>query len=244
MTDCTVYPIPLVEYISDKSASTARCNIGQKISKVCYVWLIKGSSRNVLVDTGSIAENYHKRFVSSAKNIQLLEAGLKYHGYHMDDIQDVILTHLHPDHVALATNFKNATFFIQEKEYYFGLNPHPSLQWYYKKEYFENLNINLIDGDTEISKGVSVISTPGHSPCGQSVKIKSSKGNIVISGICGIDENFNPPKQNNSENDVIVPSLYTNLFDVYESLLKIKTNADIVISNHDLHYKEVACIPE
>lgn len=243
MTDCTVYPIPLVEFISDKSTSTARRNIGQKISKGCYVWLIKGSSQNILVDAGSTAENFHDRLVPSAKNIQSIETGLKNLGYHMDEIQYVILTHLHPDHVALARNFKNATFFIQEKEYYFGLNPHPSLQWFYIKKYFENLPVNLIDGDVEISKGVSVLCTPGHSPGGQSVKIKSSKGDIVISGICSIDENFFPPKQNDSDNEVIVPGLYTNQFDVYDNLLKIKNNADIVISNHDIYYKDVVCIP-
>lgn len=243
MTDCTVYPIPLVEFIADKSTSTARRNIGQKILKACYVWLIQGSSQNILIDAGSTAENFHKRFVPSAKNIQSLETGLKKLGYHLDDIQSVILTHLHPDHVALATNYKNATFYVQKKEYDFGLNPHPSLQWYYIKKYFEDLNVNLIDEDAEIARGVSVLSTPGHSPGGQSVKIKSSKGNIVISGICSIDENFYPPKQNDVESEVLIPGIYTNQFDVYDSLLKIKLNADIVISNHDIRYKEVVSVP-
>ena len=243
MAKCVVHPIPLVEYISDKSTSTARCNIGQKITKACYVWLIEGSSHNILVDAGSIAANYHKRFVPSAKDIQSLDDGLKKFGLLKGDIEYVILTHLHPDHVALASEFKNATFFIQKKEYEAGLNPHPAIEWYYLREYFENLNSKLIEGDIEISEGVSVISTPGHSPGGQSVKVVSDKGNIIISGICGIDENFYPPQEIYHGKEVIIPGLYIDECIVYESLLKIKEKADIVIANHDIRYKQVPRIP-
>ena len=243
MADCVVHPIPLVEYVSDKSTSTARCNIGQKITKACYVWFIEGSSRNILVDTGSIATNYHKRHVPSAKDIQSIDEGLKKVGRHVDDIDYVILTHLHPDHVALASRFQNAKFYIQKKEYETGLNPHPSISWYYIRKYFDRLNMELIDGDAEIDTGVSVLSTPGHSPGGQSIRIKSRSGNIIISGICGIGENFHPPDSTSGSKEVIPPGLYTNLFEVFDSLIRIKENSDIVIANHDIRYKTIKRIP-
>jgi N-acyl homoserine lactone hydrolase len=242
MGNCDIYPIPLVEYISDKSTSTARCNIGQKITKICYAWYIEGSSHNILVDTGSIAANYHKRFVSSAKDIQTIDDGLKSIGRRVEDIEYVILTHLHPDHVALASRFGNATFFVQQKEYEVGLKPHPSIEWYYIREYFENLNVRLIEGDVEVAKNVSVLSTPGHSSGGQSVKVNSGKGNVVISGICGIYENFFPPEEKYPGKEVLIPGLYLNQFEVFDSLLKIKRNADIVIANHDNRYKEISRI--
>lgn len=243
MTNCAIYPIPLVEYDSDKSTSTARCNIGQKITKACYVWFIDGCSKKILVDTGSIADNYHKRHVSSARDIQSIDDGLSKLGLQVDDIEIVLLTHLHPDHVALASRFDNATFYIQKEEYETGINPHPSIAWYYIREYFENLNMELLDGDTAIENGVSVISTPGHSPGGQSIKVATQKGNVVISGVCGISENFDPPGSISSGKEVIPPGLYTNLFDVYDSLKKIKENADIVIANHDICYRHMSCIP-
>lgn len=244
MTDCVVYPIPLVEYVSDKSTSTARCNIGQKITKACYVWFIEGSSQNILVDTGSIAPNYHKRNVPSAKDIQSLDEGLEKIGHHVDDIECVILTHLHPDHVALSSRFRNAKFFIQKKEYETGLNPHPSISWFYIREYFDQLNKELLDGDVEIETGVSVMNTPGHSPGGQSVKVSTQIGNVIISGICGISENFHPPESTAHGKGVIPPGLYTNLFDVYDSLIRIKENSDVVIANHDIHYKDIDRIPD
>ncbi len=243
MGKCAVCPIPLVEYVSDKSTSTARCNIGQKITKICYAWFIEGSSRNILVDTGSIAANYHKRSVPSAKNIQTIDEGLKRIGRRVEDIEFVILTHLHPDHVAQASKFENATFFVQKNEYEAGLNPHPSIEWYYIRKYFENLNVSLIDGDVEIAKNVSVISTPGHSPGGQSVEVKTDKGNVIISGICGIYENFFPPEEKYPGKEVLIPGLYLNQFEVFDSLLKIKRNADIVIANHDNRYKNLSRMP-
>ena len=104
--------------------------------------------------------------------------------------------------------------------------------------------MELIDGDAEIENGVSVLSTPGHSPGGQSIKITTRNGNVIISGICGISENFQPPKSISKGKEVIPPGLYTNLFDVFDSLIRIKENSDVVIANHDIRYRQINRIPD
>lgn len=40
----------------------------------------------------------------------------------------------------------------------------------------------LIDGDFEIAEGVTILSTPGHSPGHQSVLIESADGRVVLAG--------------------------------------------------------------
>jgi glyoxylase-like metal-dependent hydrolase (beta-lactamase superfamily II) len=134
-----------------------------------------------------------------------------------NDIGLVILTHLHPDHVAEASRFTKAKFLIQKDELEFARNPHPAVASGYVQEFFKELNFMVLSGDKKICDGLSVIKTPGHTEGGQSVCIETTKGIVIISGLCTIRENFEPPPP------------------VSDTLMKIKKIADILLPLHDTH---------
>ena len=86
----------------------------------CYFWLIQGEDKKILVDTGMGGE-YPKQFVERAKNSQAgfpvgpgedTVSQLASHGLQPEDIDMVILTHLHYDHIANIPLFTRATIII------------------------------------------------------------------------------------------------------------------------------------
>ena len=243
MTKCVIHPIPILETTIDKSLMTYRMNFGQTISSVSYVWYIEGPGETVLVDAGASAEYFSVMRKMPATPIQTLESGLGKLGIGFEDIDLVILTHLHHDHVADAHRFPKATFFVQQRELEFALDPHPSVAVQYNGEFFEGLRFEVINGDAEICEEISVLSTPGHSPGGQSVSVKTLQGNAVIAGLCSIQENFEPPPLVRQNSPVITPGMHTNPLDAYDSVTRIKEIADIVVPVHEPEFRQKSAVP-
>lgn len=243
MANYVIHPIPLAEMTIDKSMLTYRLNFGQPYTQIAYVWYIEGPKEKILVDAGVNPEYLSEKRGIATKQIQSLESGLNKVGLAPDDIDLVIITHLHSDHVAQARKFKKARFLVQKDELEIALNPHPTVAGQYPREFFEGLNFEVIEGDTKICNGLSVISTPGHSPGGQSVSIQTTKGTATISGICSIRENFEPPEPINKIMPVIPPGIFVNLFDVYDNLLRIKKTAHIIMPNHEPEYVKINHVP-
>ena len=64
----------------------------------------------------------------------------------------------------------------------------------------------------------------------------------IIAGLCTIQENFEPPDPAFLW-PVIAPGRNTNVLDAYDSLLRIKELADIVVPLHDAKFRHVSSIP-
>jgi len=242
MANCIIHPIPLYQAKGDKARATYLQNFGQQLNTVNYVWYIEGARERILVDAGGDV-GYVTTVVEVTKEFQTLDSGLNKLGISFDDINLVILTHLHADHVAQAHRFPKARLLVQKDELEFAQNPHPAFIWIYCKEFYSGLNFEVVSGDVEICEEVSVISTPGHTPGGQSVVIKTARGTAIISGLCTIRENFEPPPPIKETMPVIAPGIHTNLFEAYNSLLRIKKMADIVIPLHEAELAQKSTIP-
>lgn len=243
MTNCVIRPIPLIEMEIDKSMLTYRLSFGESFKQVVYAWYIEGPKEKMIVDTGISAEYLIQKRGFPARNLQSLESGLNRVGLSPADIDLVILTHLHSDHVAEGCKFTKAKFIVQKDELEFAQNPHPTVAMQYLGELFDGLNFEVVEGDTPICDEVSVISTPGHTPGGQSVTVKTAEGTAIISGLCTIRENFDPPEPFSKTMPVYPIGLFVDLFKMYDNLLKIKNAADIIISNHDPEYVQREHIP-
>jgi len=242
VADCIIYPIPLVQLKHDKSMMTYRLNIGQPLYCANYAWYIEGPKEKILVDTGGASELFAERGQLD-KVIQTLDTGLSKLGVSFNDIDLVILTHLHHDHVAHARRFPKARFIVQKDELEFAQNPHPAVATPFYKEFFDGLNFEVIEGDTSICEEISVLSTPGHTPGGQSVSIDTAQGKAIISGICSSRVNFEPPEPFNRTMPVFPYGVLVNLFDMYDSLLRIKEAADIIVPIHEPEYVQRSQIP-
>jgi len=121
-------------------------------------------------------------------------------------------------------------FIVQKHELDYARNPHPLLQYFYLpiQDLLDEVNFDIVEGDKEIGKGVKVLLTPGHSPGSQSVAIETEKGTAVITGFCCINENF-------TEGVWLVtpPGIHANATQAYDSMLKVKEIADIIIPLHE-----------
>jgi N-acyl homoserine lactone hydrolase len=234
-------PMLIVEETNDKSLMTYLTDIGTPISIGVYIWLIEGASKNVLVDAGCSAD-----FLSSigfpAKQISTQEKELEKVGLTVDDIDLVILTHLHLDHAKEADKFKNATFVVQKSELEFAANPHPIQAGWFAQLPPDRLWI--VDGDEEILDGIRVLHTPGHTPGAQSVLIETDKGLTCLSGQCTILDNVHPPDALKQMGiSVITPGIHTNAMQAYDSLARILASAQQIVALHDMSYQSVGTIP-
>jgi N-acyl homoserine lactone hydrolase len=89
------------------------------------------------------------------------------------DIDLVINTHLHFDHCGQNAVFKHAACYVQRAERDRAERESPELyQWFD----FMNARFELLDGDTEVLPGLSVIATPGHTVGHQCVVVRTAEG--------------------------------------------------------------------
>lgn len=240
--NCVVHPIPLVEFELDKSRMTNGFNFGQSVTLVVYTWYIEGTRERILVDAGASVEYYTDVRGIPAREIQTLESGLARLGIGFGDIDLVIATQLHHDHIAQADRFSRARILVQRAELEFAQEPHPLFAALYPRSFFEKLHFEIVDGDVEICEELSLLSTPGHSPGGQSVSVMTAKGRAVISGLCTIRENFEPPSEIKGSLSVIPPGIHTDVLTAYDSMLRVKRVADIVLPLHEPGLTQVGSI--
>ena len=238
-----IKPLVLSKVISEKGPMTYLAYPGQPIVRPYVMWYIQAGDKHVLIDTAIEAEdyrNYHPGFKNMPfEPVQSFEEALAKVDCLPDDIDIVIQTHLHMDHIYNTSKCKNAVIYVQEKELNFALDPHPIFEIVYPREVVKKLNFEVIKGDQTILPGMAVMLVPGHTPGCQAVVVETTKGKAVISGFCSIMENFNPPEDVKTKVSpfasypVIAPGIHTDLFEAYESVIRVKQVADIIIPLHD-----------
>jgi glyoxylase-like metal-dependent hydrolase (beta-lactamase superfamily II) len=125
----------------------------------------------VLVDTGVGGP---ERWLSDWRVVNRSVAdALDEHGMTPGDIGLVINTHLHFDHCGQNAVFKHAAFYVQRAELDRARRESPKLADWFD---FMGARFELLDGDTEILPGLSVITTPGHTVGHQSVRVEAADG--------------------------------------------------------------------
>ena len=165
------------------------------------------------------------------------EEALETVGWKPEDVDIIIHTHLHNDHCENDCLCTHAEVYVQKAELDFCNNPHPIDHRYYP-EVLDGVNVKTVTGDTEIAKGIHVIFTPGHTPGGQSVVVDTSRGKAIITGLCCNSENFPPG------GGVIAPGVHIDVIQSYESMVRIREAADILIPIHDLEIGRKKSIPD
>lgn len=158
--------------------------------------IITKKNLKILIDTG-IGEKFSDKFkkIYNIKNQKNLINNLKKLNIYPTDINIVINTHLHFDHCGYNTilednkivpTFKKAKYIIQKKEFEYALNPDEKSKPSYLIDNFYILKktkqLELIDGDEEIEKGINLILNSSHSVGHQSVLVKSLDRKIFFAG--------------------------------------------------------------
>ena len=104
-------------------------------------------------------------------------------GLRARDVTQLVITHGDIDHIGRMDLFEHATHYIgraereMERPRYFG--GRARMEW----PSFDDVTYELVDDDTEIAPGVTLLSTPGHSPGHLSVMVRLREtGPVVLAG--------------------------------------------------------------
>jgi glyoxylase-like metal-dependent hydrolase (beta-lactamase superfamily II) len=146
---------------------------------------VRTGKKNILIETG-IGNKLPERMVQIYKQPAKLLDNLHAAGVAPEDIDIVINTHLHFDHCGWNTvrrgdrvvaTFPNAKYYVQEKEWEHGcLQLERDAISYISPNYdplLETGQMVLLNGDQELSPGISVKVFPGHTANMQAVIIES-----------------------------------------------------------------------
>jgi glyoxylase-like metal-dependent hydrolase (beta-lactamase superfamily II) len=105
-----------------------------------------------------------------------------------EDVDTVVLTHLHTDHIGWAVvgagtpYFANAVYVLQRAEEGAVMSINPTLREILLDPLRAADQLRLLDGDTPLATDVTVVSTPGHTPGHQSVRVTGADEAVLITG--------------------------------------------------------------
>jgi len=152
-----------------------------------FLWVIRGPERTVVVDSGFTAEVATRRGRTLLRDpidaLALLDVDPA-------SVKDVVLTHLHYDHVGNFHRFPNAEFHLQEPDLHFAVGRH--MRYAHLAHTFEvedvvgivRLNyagrVRLYNGPVELAPGITLHPAPGHSAGLQFVRVNTQRGPIVL----------------------------------------------------------------
>jgi len=246
-TTYTIHPIVMGTKVFDKSMMTYQYGQGESFTIPIFTWLIKGSDKNILVDTGEMNPiQSQDREDAIGGKIHTFEEGLAPYDLTPADIDIVIHTHLHMDHCENDYKCENALFYIHEEELASIHNPHP-LDYRYLEDYIdeieENGQISVVTKDMDIVDGIGVMHTPVHTRGGLTVFINTKKGRAAITGFCVIDENYNPPPEiRGMEMNLIPPGTHVDVYSAYDIMERVQREADILIPLHEPRFAAINVI--
>jgi glyoxylase-like metal-dependent hydrolase (beta-lactamase superfamily II) len=162
-------------------------------------WLLEGPDRRrVLVDAGF----YRQKFLDSWKTAEYRRPSeaLQSFGVPADSVTDVIISHVHWDHLDGADLFPRARIWIQQAEYAYyvgadGMPLHAAIDTV-DAAMLAQMNragrVELVAGDaTEILPGLTVYTGGKHTFASQYVGARTAKGTVVVaSDNCYLYENL------------------------------------------------------
>jgi glyoxylase-like metal-dependent hydrolase (beta-lactamase superfamily II) len=156
--------------------------------------LIRTGNENIVVDTGfGDVLNERERKIYPLGGPTRWDDELKQQGMTSDDITAVILTHAHADHAMGVLRmgkdgrpelrFPNAKIYIQKREWRDAMNPDERTAATYLvhnlRIFEESGKLELLDGDTDLFKGISAMVMGGHTPGSQAIIVDGGGQRVI-----------------------------------------------------------------
>jgi len=131
--------------------------------------LVRDEGVNIIVDPGIIQLGRYGAFAA-----RLTEVGLR-----PEDIDIVVNTHCHYDHIEANYLFKGKRLIIHEKEVEYCRR----LYWpEYADAFMGILDVDALTGPKRLTEHVRVIETPGHTPGSITVVAETAEGPVACVG--------------------------------------------------------------
>jgi glyoxylase-like metal-dependent hydrolase (beta-lactamase superfamily II) len=163
-----------------------------------FVWVAVSGARTFVIDCGFTAAMAAKR---NRAFLRCPVASLRLLNVEPDAVPDVILTHLHYDHVGNHDAFRIARFHLQEMEMQYATGRY--MRYGHLAHAFEvddvcgivRLNyaqrVAFYDGDAELAPGITIHRAGGHSAGLQFVRVHTARGWVVVAAdVAHFYENF------------------------------------------------------
>ncbi len=154
-------------------------------------FFVRTSDKCVLVDTGMGPGPHPDRENRTGDLINQLKG----QGLEPEEVDIVVHTHLHPDHVGWNLRFEdgkaipyfpNAEYLVPQKDWDHFTDPENLKSAPYVRDYVMPLeklgNMKLMDGEAIVTDEISTLPTPGHTPGHQVILIASGGEKAMVVG--------------------------------------------------------------
>ena len=200
-----------------------------------FVWLVRGNGREVLVDTGFSAAVAAKR---GREHLRCPAASLKLLGSDAARVKDVVVTHLHYDHVGNFDLFPAATLHVQDLEMRYATGRymcHECFRGAFEVEDVVGMvrrvyqgRVRFHDGDAELLPGISLHLIGGHTMGLQVVRVATRRGPIVLAS----DASHFYANMEQTRPFPIVWSV-ADMVEGYRRLLALAQSPEHIVPGHD-----------
>ena len=200
-----------------------------------FVWLLRNAQRTVVVDTGftaAIAAARKRTFLRSPRE------GIALLGVKAEEVKDVIITHMHYDHVGTFDDFPRAQFHLQDDEMSYATGRYMQVPQFGRSFEVDNVvgmvrmvyknRVTFHRGEGEIAPGVSVHHIGGHTMGLQSVRVMTQRGWLVLASDAS-------HYYEHMETKRVFPTTFNlgKVVDGYETLYRLAASPQHVIPGHD-----------
>src|SRR2546426_4837007 len=208
---------------------------GRTLEMVLGCYLVETSDgRHILIDSGLPADApLPPRAVQSSQGKNVIEQ-LGDLGLRPDDIDTLICTHFDPDHAGYHDAFTKAELIVQREHYDLARSGHRRFAAIRAHWDHPALRYRLIDGDTELLPGLTLLETSGHTPGHQSVLLHLPQTGPVLLAIDAVvlQRLFTPDRRSwpDDDNEEQLRASTQKLLNVVE-----REHVSLVVFGHDGH---------
>ena len=200
-----------------------------------YVWVIKGPAGAIVLDLGFTAE------MAKARKREFLRCpieSLKLVGVDARDVDDVIVSHMHYDHVGNYFQFPKARFHLQAREMAYATGKYMRYarpgHSYHVDDVVGMVRLNfkgrveLHEGMVEIAPGITLHPAPGHADGLQVARVHTRRGWVVLaSDATHYYEHF-------LTNRLFMTAFHLGeMLDSYQLLKKLAPSVRHIVPGHD-----------
>jgi N-acyl homoserine lactone hydrolase len=218
----------------DKSMLTYTRGAGTAIPIPRVMWVLTGPT-TIVVDTSVARGGRSEEFIGEdleRRPDQEPANALRTAGVDPQDVELVVLTHLHWDHAGNCDLFPDARIVVQRSELRYAIAPGrffrrsflaPESGWGVPP--YLSPNIETVDGEVELAPGLRVVPAPGHTPGSHAVIADTELGRFCIAGdAISLYENI--------EED-IPPGFHVDVDAAMDTLDRLRGKADHFLPGHD-----------
>ncbi len=200
-----------------------------------FVWAAIGRERSFVIDLGFTAEVAAAR---GRRHLRCPAEALSLVGLDRSNVADVIVTHMHYDHVGTFDRFPAAQFHLQETELHYTTGHHMRHPFLARSFEVEDVcgivrlnfarRVRLYNGPAELAPGISIHPVGGHTPGMQFVRVHTGRGWVVLaSDVSHYYENMEKGRPYTAAFNI------GDMLDAYDALRAAAPSPQHIVPGHD-----------